>query len=150
MNNPEPATLVLGALGVLIPVVLLGGTSVAAWRRLARTFPDSPVAPERTYRGISGQIGGTYGAVEGCLRVGLSRGGLRISMWPRFLWPPFTIPWPAITSCERARYYFSPAGIRIAIAGWPAPIHLWPRLWRHEKLPDEIQSLWNEHARKAA
>ncbi|WP_207910753.1 hypothetical protein [Chthoniobacter flavus] len=150
MNDTQPAVWVVSGLGALIPLVLLGGTYIAAWRRLARTYPASPVDRENMFYGVSGHIGGTYGAVGCCIRVGLSCEGLRISMGPQFLLPAIMVPWSDITSCERARYYFSPVGIRIAIARWPEPIHFWSRLWRHEGLPQQIQTLWHEHAPKVA
>jgi hypothetical protein len=152
MNDTPPAVWVVCICGALIPVVLLGGTSVAAWRRLARSYPDSPFTAEATFPHVSGHIGGTYGSGENCFRVDVGLPGLRISTFSFLGWllPPFLIPWSKITSCTLARHYFSPVGARFELAGWPEPFHLWVRLWRDEKFPEVVQTMWREHGARVS
>jgi len=148
MSSTHPAVWVFGASGALIPLVLLGGSSLLAWRRLAHTYPDQHFAVETTFRAISGQVGGTYGTVKGGFRIDIGNAGLRISTWPllRRLLPPFMIPWSEITACSRERYYFSPCGVRLDLAQWAQPIHLWNRGWRDGGILDLIQTRWEERA----
>ena len=150
MSGYHPVVFFVGIVGILLPLMLLGGPSLATWRRLARVYPDRQFAVDRTFQAISGQVGGTFGVVERCLRVDVGNEGVRISTWPIFrrLLPPFMIPWSEITRCADARYYFSPEGARLDLAHWPQPIHLWPRLWRDENLPSLLQERWHEHTTK--
>ena len=152
MNETSPAVWVVCFFGAFIPLALLGGASVAAWRRLARAYPDVPFAAETSFRSISGHIGGTYGDGNNCFRVDIGLPGLRISAWSflRRLLPSFVVPWSRITSCRLARYYFSPVGARIDLAGWPYPIFLWTRRWRDEQFPGLIQTLGPKRTTKPA
>ena len=150
MNDTSPVVWIVCFFGALIPLVLLGGTSVAVWRRLARTYPDLPFTPEATFSAISGHIGGTY--CDAYFRVDVGLPGLRISTWSllRRLLPSFAIPWSHITSCTPTRHYFSSVGARIELVGWPLPLYFWPRGWRDEKFPTLIQTAWHERTTNVA
>ncbi|MHA3775208.1 hypothetical protein ACXR0O_27100 [Verrucomicrobiota bacterium sgz303538] len=112
MNTVHPAVWILSILGLMLPLVLLGGPSIAAWRSLSRKYPDRPFPVDSTFRSVSGQIGGTYGVVERCLRVDLGDEGLRISTWRvlQRLLPPFTIPYVFSVSKVRKVNTTGPGG----------------------------------------
>lgn len=141
--------MIIGIVAALLAVVLLGSPSLAAWRQLARIYPDRRFAVNFTFRAVSGHVGGTLGAVQGCLRVEVGEAGLRISTWPllRRLLPPVMLPWSEVIACSLDRYYLSPQAARLDLARWPQPIYLWPRLWRDEHLPNLLQNRWHERTK---
>lgn len=151
MNDTSPAVWIVCIMGALTPLILFSGASVAEWRRLARTYPDLPFTAEATFRLVSGRVGGTYVEAYNCFRVEVGAPGLRVSTWTflRRLLPSFVIPWARMNSCTQARYYFSPLGVRIELAGWPQPIFLWTRLWRDEQFPRLIEALWREYTARS-
>jgi hypothetical protein len=150
-STPQPAAIVVAAVGALLPLVLLGWPSVSAWRRLARTYPDRVFPVEKSYRSVGGQIGGVYLDFGNLLRVDIGSAGLRLSL-PRIFqrWlPPFFVPWSEITACGKVRYYFVIRPLKLDFARWPAPVHLYSRLWRNETLAEVIQKRWEEHRSQA-
>jgi hypothetical protein len=123
---------------------LLGVPSIVAWRRLARASRGGAFTVDQTFRSISGQIPGSYGVVERCLRVEIGPSGVRISTWAflQRLLPPLVISWADITSCTQERYYFSPLAARLEIAHRPQPLYLWANRWAGENLPQLIKARW--------
>jgi hypothetical protein len=145
MNQSQVGAMAVSIAMALIVLLTIGGGSLAAWRRLRRLYPDESFVPEVTYCKLSGSVGGMYFGGENVFRLELNREGLRLWMAPKWVFSPIVIPWTAVTSCKPGRVYFSPVGARIEMAHWPAPIHLWSRLWRVENLPQMIQKYWEEN-----
>jgi hypothetical protein len=139
--------MVVSAAGALLVGVLLAWPQIAAWRRPAHTYPDQVFTVEKSYRSVSGQVGGNFLYLNGMLRVEIGSGGLRISTF-RLLqrwFPPFFVPWSEITRCESVRFAFWSFGLKLHLARWPAPVHIYSRLWRNECLAEVIETRWAEH-----
>src|SRR4051812_16501623 len=119
MDLPTLLSLIFSVLGTALALACVMAPSAAAWRRLARIYPDQPCLAERTFHSVSGQPGGRQTLTLSACPTGLRVSTVRI-FWR--LMPPFFVPWSEVTRCERARQYFSPEGLRFEIARWSQPL----------------------------
>jgi hypothetical protein len=105
-------------LWLLIPVLFLtfGGAlwlgvatllgALSGWRALQAYYPDRPAAPLDVLRGQSGRMGVGVN-FNGCLRLDICPGGLRVGM-TRILGPfnrPFFVPWNDIAAAHRKLWF---------------------------------------------
>ncbi|RYD79917.1 MAG: hypothetical protein EOP84_12490 [Verrucomicrobiaceae bacterium] len=145
---PIALVLLLLALGQAIYVVsaFLGG-----WHQLQKLYPDQPASPEVNVSGLSLCFGrsAVYGQV---IRVELGQLGIRISISPflRLYHPPIFVPWKDVAGCELTHFRIFKNAVRLEIAQWPHPIHIYSLLWKHEKFPALLLRRWEQQGAPVA